>query len=148
MAALKYMHIKAPRGPAEDPVSVLHAPPTNYPRKKQREAWNVPARISNWKIHVDIQFFSKSDWRPMEVDCEKTQLIPTLPPFRKVHNMLRLTGTTRSSCACSSSKTSCAAGKGTSRQEGITKFGQSSENGMIWWRNGYWYGNFYKWWKR
>ncbi|KAK1744775.1 SKIP/SNW1 family protein [Skeletonema marinoi] len=44
----KHMHRKAPRGPAEDPVPVLHAPPEKL-SKEEREAWNVPACISNWK---------------------------------------------------------------------------------------------------
>ncbi|KAL7576275.1 hypothetical protein ACA910_018100 [Epithemia clementina (nom. ined.)] len=44
----KHKHIKAPRGPAEDPVPVLHAPPTKL-TKEEREAWNIPACISNWK---------------------------------------------------------------------------------------------------
>ena len=48
MAPPKHKHIKAPRGPAEDPVPVLHAPPTKL-SKEEREAWNVPACISNWK---------------------------------------------------------------------------------------------------
>lgn len=39
---------KAPRGPAEDPVPVLHAPPEKL-SKEEREAWNIPACISNWK---------------------------------------------------------------------------------------------------
>eukprot|EP00579_Thalassiosira_antarctica_P020773 CAMPEP_0201956866 /NCGR_PEP_ID=MMETSP0904-20121228/4290_1 /ASSEMBLY_ACC=CAM_ASM_000553 /TAXON_ID=420261 /ORGANISM="Thalassiosira antarctica, Strain CCMP982" /LENGTH=616 /DNA_ID=CAMNT_0048501613 /DNA_START=30 /DNA_END=1876 /DNA_ORIENTATION=- len=44
----KHMHRKAPRGPAEDPVPVLHAPPEKL-SAEEREAWNVPACISNWK---------------------------------------------------------------------------------------------------
>ena len=44
----KHKHIKAPRGPAEDPVPILHAPPTKL-SKEEREAWNIPACISNWK---------------------------------------------------------------------------------------------------
>jgi SNW domain-containing protein 1 len=48
MAPPKHKHIKAPRGPAEDPVPVLHAPPTKL-SKEERDAWNVPACISNWK---------------------------------------------------------------------------------------------------
>ena len=44
----KHKHIKAPAGPAEDPVPVLHAPPTKL-SKEEREAWNIPACISNWK---------------------------------------------------------------------------------------------------
>jgi len=44
----KHMHRKAPRGPAEDPVPVLHAPPEKL-SNEEREAWNVPACISNWK---------------------------------------------------------------------------------------------------
>ena len=44
----KHQHRKAPRGPADDPVPVLHAPPEKL-SKEEREAWNVPACISNWK---------------------------------------------------------------------------------------------------
>ncbi|KAL3944505.1 MAG: hypothetical protein SGBAC_001426 [Bacillariaceae sp.] len=44
----KHKHIKAPRGPAEDPVPVLHAPPKKL-TKEERDKWNVPACISNWK---------------------------------------------------------------------------------------------------
>jgi SNW domain-containing protein 1 len=44
----KHKHIKAPRGPAEDPVPVLHAPPPKL-SKEEREAWNIPSSISNWK---------------------------------------------------------------------------------------------------
>jgi len=44
----KHKHIQAPRGPAEDPVPVLHAPPTKL-TKEEKEAWNIPACISNWK---------------------------------------------------------------------------------------------------
>ena len=44
----KHKHVKAPRGPAEDPVPVLHAPPTKLTAAEQ-EAWKVPACISNWK---------------------------------------------------------------------------------------------------
>jgi len=44
----KHMHKKAPRGPAEDPVPVLHAPPQKL-TKEEREKWNIPACISNWK---------------------------------------------------------------------------------------------------
>lgn len=44
----KHMHIKAPAGPAEDFVPVLHAPPTKL-SKEEREQWNIPACISNWK---------------------------------------------------------------------------------------------------
>jgi SNW domain-containing protein 1 len=39
---------QAPRGPAEDPVPVLHAPPQKL-SKEERDKWNVPACISNWK---------------------------------------------------------------------------------------------------
>lgn len=39
---------QAPRGPAEDPVPVLHAPPQKL-SKEERAKWNVPASISNWK---------------------------------------------------------------------------------------------------
>ncbi|KAL3782532.1 hypothetical protein HJC23_005206 [Cyclotella cryptica] len=44
----KHKHRKAPRGPAEDPVPVLHAPPEKL-SKEERAAWNIPACISNWK---------------------------------------------------------------------------------------------------
>lgn len=44
----KHKHIKAPPGPAEDPVPVLHAPPQKL-TKEEKEAWNIPACISNWK---------------------------------------------------------------------------------------------------
>jgi SNW domain-containing protein 1 len=44
----KHMHKKAPRGPAEDPVPVLHAPPQKL-TKEERDKWNVPASISLWK---------------------------------------------------------------------------------------------------
>lgn len=44
----KHMHIKAPRGPAEDFVPVLHGPPPKL-TKEERQAWNIPACISNWK---------------------------------------------------------------------------------------------------
>mmetsp|Transcript_26366 Transcript_26366/g.38949 ORF Transcript_26366/g.38949 Transcript_26366/m.38949 type:complete len:572 (-) Transcript_26366:125-1840(-) len=44
----KHKHIKAPRGPAEDFVPVLHGPPPKL-SKEEKEAWNVPACISNWK---------------------------------------------------------------------------------------------------
>lgn len=44
----KHMHRLAPRGPAEDPVPILHAPPEKL-SKEERESWNVPACISNWK---------------------------------------------------------------------------------------------------
>ena len=44
----KHKHVKAPRGPAEDPVPVLHAPPRKL-TKEERDKWNVPACISNWK---------------------------------------------------------------------------------------------------
>jgi SNW domain-containing protein 1 len=45
----KHKFIKAPRGPAEDPVPVLHAPTSHKVTKEEREAWNVPSCISNWK---------------------------------------------------------------------------------------------------
>ena len=48
MAPPKHKHIKAPRGPADDFVPVLHAPPTKL-SKEERQAWNIPACISNWK---------------------------------------------------------------------------------------------------
>ena len=44
----KHKHKKAPRGPEEDPVPVLHAPPEKL-TKEERDSWNVPACISNWK---------------------------------------------------------------------------------------------------
>eukprot|EP00538_Stauroneis_constricta_P012916 CAMPEP_0119560080 /NCGR_PEP_ID=MMETSP1352-20130426/13939_1 /TAXON_ID=265584 /ORGANISM="Stauroneis constricta, Strain CCMP1120" /LENGTH=590 /DNA_ID=CAMNT_0007607967 /DNA_START=109 /DNA_END=1881 /DNA_ORIENTATION=+ len=44
----KHKHVKAPRGPAEDAVPVLHAPPKKL-SKEERDKWNVPACISNWK---------------------------------------------------------------------------------------------------
>jgi SNW domain-containing protein 1 len=44
----KHQHRKAPRGPAEDPVPVLHAPPQKLTEEERRE-WNIPAVISNWK---------------------------------------------------------------------------------------------------
>jgi len=44
----KHQHKKVARGPAEDPVPVLHAPPTKL-TKKERAQWNIPACISNWK---------------------------------------------------------------------------------------------------
>ena len=44
----KHQHRKAPRGPADDPVPVLHGPPEKL-SKEEREAWNIPASISNWK---------------------------------------------------------------------------------------------------
>jgi SNW domain-containing protein 1 len=45
----KHKHLKAPRGPADDPVPVLHAPPTTKLTKQERDTWNIPACISNWK---------------------------------------------------------------------------------------------------
>eukprot|EP00557_Chaetoceros_sp_GSL56_P007601 CAMPEP_0176499906 /NCGR_PEP_ID=MMETSP0200_2-20121128/13211_1 /TAXON_ID=947934 /ORGANISM="Chaetoceros sp., Strain GSL56" /LENGTH=680 /DNA_ID=CAMNT_0017898425 /DNA_START=221 /DNA_END=2263 /DNA_ORIENTATION=+ len=44
----KHKHLKAPPGPAEDFVPVLHAPPEKL-TKEERMAWNIPACISNWK---------------------------------------------------------------------------------------------------
>jgi SNW domain-containing protein 1 len=44
----KHQHMKAPPGPAEDPTPVLHAPPRRL-TKEEREAWQIPACISNWK---------------------------------------------------------------------------------------------------
>lgn len=44
----KHKHLKAPRGPAEDPVPILQAPPKKL-TKEEREQWNIPACISNWK---------------------------------------------------------------------------------------------------
>lgn len=44
----KHKHLKAPRGPAEDPVPILHAPPPKL-TKEEKAQWNIPACISNWK---------------------------------------------------------------------------------------------------
>lgn len=44
----KHKHEKAPPGPADDFTPVLHAPPEKL-TKEERETWNVPACISNWK---------------------------------------------------------------------------------------------------
>jgi SNW domain-containing protein 1 len=44
----KHRHVKAPRGPAEDPVPVLHAPPEKL-TEEERKNWDIPACISNWK---------------------------------------------------------------------------------------------------
>lgn len=44
----KHKHTKAPAGPADDFIPVLHAPPEKL-SKEERDAWNVPACISNWK---------------------------------------------------------------------------------------------------
>jgi SNW domain-containing protein 1 len=44
----KHKHTKAPAGPADDFVPVLHAPPEKL-TKEERAAWNIPACISNWK---------------------------------------------------------------------------------------------------
>lgn len=44
----KHKHLTAPPGPADDFVPVLHAPPEKL-TKEERDAWNVPASISNWK---------------------------------------------------------------------------------------------------
>ena len=44
----KFKHKKVPRGPAEDPVPVLHTKPAKL-TKEERDAWKVPACISNWK---------------------------------------------------------------------------------------------------
>ena len=44
----KHKHKKVPRGPADDPVPILHAPPQKL-SKEERDSWNVPACISNWK---------------------------------------------------------------------------------------------------
>ena len=44
----KHMHLKAPSGPADDPVPVLHSPPRKL-TETERKSWNVPACISNWK---------------------------------------------------------------------------------------------------
>ena len=44
----KHKHLKAPAGPADDFVPVLHAPPEKL-SKEERESWNIPACISNWK---------------------------------------------------------------------------------------------------
>lgn len=44
----KHKHTKAPRGPADDFVPVLHSAPEKL-TKEEKEAWNIPACISNWK---------------------------------------------------------------------------------------------------
>lgn len=44
----KHKHLKAPAGPAEDFVPILHAPPEKL-TKEEKAAWNIPACISNWK---------------------------------------------------------------------------------------------------
>jgi len=44
----KHKHTKAPAGPADDFVPVLHAPPDKL-TKEERASWNIPACISNWK---------------------------------------------------------------------------------------------------
>merc|ERR1719215_320035 len=44
----KFKHKKVPRGPADDPVPVLHTKPAKL-SKEEREAWRIPACISNWK---------------------------------------------------------------------------------------------------
>lgn len=45
----KHKHVKAPRGPEDGaPPPVLHAPPEKL-SKEEREKWNVPACVSNWK---------------------------------------------------------------------------------------------------
>ena len=44
----KHKHKKAPRGPAEDPVPVLHSPPVKL-TKEERDSWTIPDCISNWK---------------------------------------------------------------------------------------------------
>ena len=44
----KHKHKKVPRGPADDPVPILHAPPQKL-TKEERNQWNIPACISNWK---------------------------------------------------------------------------------------------------
>merc|ERR1712165_361671 len=41
-------HTKAPRGPADDFVPVLHSAPEKL-TKEEKAAWNIPACISNWK---------------------------------------------------------------------------------------------------
>lgn len=48
MAPPSFQVTKAPRGPAEDPVPVLHAPPAKLTAEEKAE-WNIPACISNWK---------------------------------------------------------------------------------------------------
>jgi len=45
----KHKHFKTPMGPPEDPVPILHAPVTKKLTKEERDAWNVPACVSNWK---------------------------------------------------------------------------------------------------
>jgi len=44
----KHRHMKAPRGPSEDPVPVLHAPPEKL-TAEERKNWDIPSCISNWK---------------------------------------------------------------------------------------------------
>ena len=44
----KHKHEKAPPGPADDFTPVLHAPPEKL-TKEERDSWNIPACISNWK---------------------------------------------------------------------------------------------------
>ncbi len=44
----KHKHEKAPSGPADDFTPVLHAPPEKL-TKEERDSWNIPACISNWK---------------------------------------------------------------------------------------------------
>lgn len=44
----KHKHVKAPAGPGEDFVPVLHAPPEKL-SSEERQKWNIPACISNWK---------------------------------------------------------------------------------------------------
>lgn len=44
----KHPHRKAPRGPVEDPVPILHSPPRKLTVADQ-QAWKIPPAISNWK---------------------------------------------------------------------------------------------------
>lgn len=46
----KHKHVKAPRGPAEDFVPILHqASSSKKLTAAEQEAWKIPACISNWK---------------------------------------------------------------------------------------------------
>eukprot|EP00816_Leptocylindrus_hargravesii_P004023 CAMPEP_0196802144 /NCGR_PEP_ID=MMETSP1362-20130617/1823_1 /TAXON_ID=163516 /ORGANISM="Leptocylindrus danicus, Strain CCMP1856" /LENGTH=546 /DNA_ID=CAMNT_0042173361 /DNA_START=13 /DNA_END=1649 /DNA_ORIENTATION=+ len=44
----KFKHKKVPRGPADDPVPILHSKPAKL-TKEEQDKWKVPACISNWK---------------------------------------------------------------------------------------------------
>eukprot|EP00560_Eucampia_antarctica_P010087 CAMPEP_0197828884 /NCGR_PEP_ID=MMETSP1437-20131217/5390_1 /TAXON_ID=49252 ORGANISM="Eucampia antarctica, Strain CCMP1452" /NCGR_SAMPLE_ID=MMETSP1437 /ASSEMBLY_ACC=CAM_ASM_001096 /LENGTH=363 /DNA_ID=CAMNT_0043430293 /DNA_START=67 /DNA_END=1158 /DNA_ORIENTATION=- len=49
MAPPKHLHRKAPRGPQTDEFSPVLHPSSKKLTQEQREAWNIPACISNWK---------------------------------------------------------------------------------------------------